>query len=355
MRICIVSYHSSPLEPAGSGKSGGMNVFISHLYRKLAHSCEVDIFVCGDKGRITLGPGIQVIHIRESNLRDFAEQIITYHSIRHYDLMHTHYWLSGIVGLLTKEVLKIPWVHSLHTFEILKGIQKDQVRIEVENEIIRKCDVVISPTHREAAVMRHTNPRTHVITIPHGVDTNRFKPSANGHSTLLYIGRIDPIKGLDLLVDALRYLRREIWLNIVGGSSKGKDNLESIKTYATGLPVHFLGPVKFEELYKCYSNAAMIIVPSYYESFGLVGLEAMASARPVIGFVDTGLSETVGQDAGILVKRNARTLAQAISCLFNNQTLRHNLGLQGRKKALTYSWEAISRQYYTIYEEIIKK
>lgn len=354
MKICVVSYHSSPLEPAGSGKSGGMNVFIAHLYRQLASSCEVDIFVCGDRGRISFGPGIRVMHIDESDLNDFAEQIIMYSTTRHYDLIHTHYWLSGVVGLLTQEVLKIPWVHSLHTFEILKGIRTDQVRIEVENEIIRRCDVVISPTHREAAVMKHMNPRTHVITIPHGVDTKRFKPSANGHATLLYVGRIDPIKGLDLLVDALRCLGREIGLNIVGGPSKGKNNLESIKTYAHGLPVHFLGPVKFEELYKYYSNASMIIVPSYYESFGLVGLEAMASARPVIGFADTGLSETVGQNAGILVKRNARNLAHAISRLFDNQTLRHNLGANGRKKALNYSWEAIARRYYTTYENIIK-
>lgn len=354
MRICVVSYHSSPLDPAGSGKSGGMNVFIFHLYKILSRFCEVDIFVCGDKGHVRIGPNIRVIHINKTNLSNFVEHIIQYHTTRCYDLIHTHYWLSGIIGLLTKRILKIPWVHSLHTFEILKSIKKDRVRIEVENEIIQRCDVVISPTQKEAMVIKQINPGAQVSTIPHGVDIGRFKPSVDGHSTLLYVGRIDPIKGLDLLVDALRFLRREIRLNIVGGPSKGKGNFKSLKTYAKGLPIHFLGKVKYEELNKYYSKASMVIVPSYYESFGLVGLEAMASARPVIGFVDTGLSETVGHDAGILVKRSVRNLARAITQLFNNQRLRYTLGLKGRKKALNYEWTHIARRYLATYEKIIK-
>jgi len=354
MRICVVSYHSSPLEPAGSGKSGGMNVFISHLYKTLARFCEIDIFVRGDRGHIQLGPGIRVIHINKPNFNEFAECIIDYHTTRHYDLIHTHYWLSGMIGLVTKGVLKIPWVHSLHTFEILKRIKKDQVRIEIENEIIKRCDILISPTQKEAIVIKQMNPSTRVITIPHGVDNKRFKPSADGHSTLLYVGRIDPIKGLDLLVDALRFLKREIRLNIVGGPSKGKENFESIKTYANGLPIHFLGKINYEELNKHYSKASIVIVPSYYESFGLVGLEAMASARPVIGFADTGLSETVGRDAGILVKRSVRNLAHAITHLFNNQGSRYTLGLKGREKALHYEWSYIAQRYFVTYEKIIK-
>jgi len=354
MRICVISCHSSPLDPAGVGKSGGMNVFISNMYQMLARFCEIDIFVCGDKGHVRVGPGIQVIYIGHQDFDDFAEKIVAYHDTRRYDLIHTHYWLSGMIGLLTKRILKIPWVHSLHTFEILKGIKKDQLRIEVEEKIIRCCDILISPTYQEAIAIKKINPKAKVIIIPHGVDIHRFKPSANGHPSLLYVGRIDPIKGLDLLVDALRLLRREIRLDIVGGPSKGKDNFKSIKTYASGLPVNFLGPVKYDQLYKYYNRASMVIIPSYYESFGIVGLEAMASARPVISFDDTGLSETVGNDAGILVKRNVRNLAQAITHLFDNQGLRHTLGSKGRKKVLNYEWANIAQEYLTTYEKIIE-
>ncbi|MCK4575644.1 glycosyltransferase, partial [candidate division WOR-3 bacterium] len=114
------------------------------------------------------------------------------------------------------------------------------------------------------------------------------------------------------------------------------------------------GPVKHEELNRYYKEASILVVPSYYESFGLVALEAMASARPVIGFEDTGLSETVGKNAGILVKRSARNLGQAIDYLIDKQELCYTLGLNGRRKAIGFKWGSISREYLKTYEGIVK-
>ncbi len=352
MRIAVISYHSSPLEPVGFGKSGGMNICISHLYQALSQYFEIDIFTCGKRGQIRLGALLNVIHLPCENLRKFSDTVIEYCESRRYDIVHTHYWLSGVVGLLTRSHMNIPWVHSLHTVEMLKGVKKDHLRIKVEDEIIKSCDLIMSPTNKEAFSIREKYPHVRIITIPHGVDIQRFTPSLDGHSKLLYVGRIDPIKGLDLLIDSLRLLKRDIKLDIIGGPSKDKNNLESIKSYAENLPVNFLGPVKHEKLNRYYKEASILVVPSYYESFGLVALEAMASARPVIGFEDTGLAETVGADAGILVKRNEQNLAQAISYLIENKELRHRLGETGRKKALNFEWNGIAWKYLRVYEKI---
>ncbi len=354
MKICVVSYHSSPIEPVGSGRSGGMNVFTSNLYRILGASCDIDIFAYGSQGCVKLNPNVRIIHLPFEDLNDFAEEIIHHNTVQHYDLIHTHYWLSGIIGIVVKKELKVPWVHTFHTIETFKTIEKDQLRVEVEEEIMQLSDVIISPTHRERLALTTRYPSTNVITIPHGVDINKFRARVNGSSNLLYVGRIDPIKGLDILLDALRLLKRDLRLDIIGGPSQKQGDLESIKSYAEGLRVHFSGPIGHDQLSDCYQKTAMVILPSYYESFGLVALEAMASARPVIGFQDTCLSETIGSRAGILVERSTRELARTIAFLIDNKTVRHNLGVNGRKNVFNYQWIRIAQDYLKTYEKIIK-
>jgi len=354
MRICVVSYHSSPIEPAGAGRAGGMNVFTSSLYRILGRFCEIDIFSYGNNGLTKIAPNVNIIHLDKKDLNNFAEEIVSHHTRRHYDLVHTHYWLSGIAGLFLKRSIKRPWVHTFHTIEIFKCIERDPLRIEIEEEIMRRSDLIISPTQREASAIRTLYPDTPVITIPHGVDSNKFKAHVDGSSNLLYVGRIDPIKGLEFLIDALRILKGEFRLDIIGGPSKRQGSLENIKSYAKGLRVNFLGRIDHDELGNYYRTAAMVIIPSYYESFGLIALEAMASARPVIGFKDTGLLETVGNDAGILVKRSEHNLARAVEYLLKHKNLRHKLGANGRKNISNYRWEDIVRNYYDTYENIIK-
>jgi D-inositol-3-phosphate glycosyltransferase len=229
------------------------------------------------------------------------------------------------------------------------------VRIDIEEEIVRSCDLVVSPTYQEANGLSGLYPEVRSVSIPHGVDTRMFKPSLDGHSNILYVGRIDPIKGLDILIDALRMLKRDVKLVVIGGPSKGERNFDAIKTYGGDLDIEFIGPVKHEDLARYYSKTSMVVVPSYYESFGLVGLEAMASARPVVGFSHTGLSETVREDAGMLVKMSARNLARAIDMLSRDHELRQELGNRGWAKAQVYDWSNIARVYKSIYEKIIEK
>ena len=355
MRICVVSYHSSPLTPVGSGKSGGMSIVIRSLYERLARVSEVDIFVRGEERTREICPRLRVVQIKENDTERFAEEIIKRHDVGQYDLMHTHYWSSGIVGLHARRVMKIPWLHTMHTVEVLKTIRRDQTRIELEEEIMRACDLVVSPTEQESLAIRALYPDISVVTIPHGVDTRRFEPSRNGHKDILFVGRVDPIKGIHFLIDALRQVRGDVGLTLVGGPSKGAGNLNGIETYAAGVPVEFVGQVKHDRLAQYYSNTAMLVVPSHYESFGLVGLEAMASGRPVVGFDHTGLKETVGDDAGILVKMGVRSLARAIETLSQKHELRHVMGSNGRKKAMAYDWSIIAGRYQRLYERVGEK
>jgi D-inositol-3-phosphate glycosyltransferase len=263
--------------------------------------------------------------------------------------------LSGVIGLQLHKLLRIPWLHSLHTVEILKTIRQDKARVEIEEEIIRSCDLVVSPTHQEAAAIRSMYPESRVVVVPHGVDTAKFSPSPNGQRNILFVGRIDPIKGLHLLIEALRILRQDISLTVVGGHAKGARNSAGVETYAADLPVEFVGQVRHSDLRAYYDKSAILVVPSYYESFGLVGLEAMASARPVVGFNHTGLQETVGDDAGILVDMGSRNLARAIDLLMNDQGLRQRLGQQGRAKALNYDWMKVAHVYMGIYEKVVEE
>lgn len=352
MRIGVISYHTSPLALPGSGNAGGMNVSIYNLYQNLARFCEIDIFSYGKEGCVRVNRTIRVIFLNCRKPTDFAAGILDYHAQDPYDLIHTHYWLSGLVGLRIKRSNNLPWVHTFHTIERFKGQRPDQVRVKVEDDIIRHCDLIISPTSKEQWKIKEIFPKTRVIVLPHGVDIRRFVPGPNGHSNILYVGRIDPIKGLDLLIDTVRRMKRDIKVKVVGGPSKDVEYLDSLKDSAKDLNIRFVGPVKQNLLCDYYLRAGMVIIPSYYESFGLVGLEAMAAARPVIGFEDTGLSETVGKDAGILVPRGVNHLTHAINLLIDNRELRHALGRKGRQKAVQFSWAKISKGYLKTYGNI---
>lgn len=354
MRICVVSYHTSPLTPAGTGLSGGMNVFIANLYKKLDRKVSVDIFVQGSLGQKQLAKNVCVKHIPHYDITEFAEALLHHHLHNPYTIVHTHYWLSGLVGLYLKTKTKIPWIHTFHTIERFKGIKQNKARIDMEDEIATKCDVIVSPTQKEAYYLHQLFPKTYNWVIPHGVDTNRFKPSPNGHNSVLFVGRIEPIKGLELLIEATRKINTDLELIIVGGPSKSKDDYRSLQSYALGQKAHFIGRVPYYQLNQVYSNAGMLVMPSYYESFGLAGLEAMACARPVICFHDTGLAETVNNQAGILVRRSVAHLARAINKLIHDHDLRHKLGIAAWKKARGYDWHHIAERYVRFYEKIEK-
>lgn len=350
MKICVISYHSSPLEKVGSGNSGGMSIYLCNLYRKLCRINTVDIFTTAEgKKKINT---CNVIELDNLNLEDFVEKVSVAHEREDYDIIHTHYWLSGLVGLRLKERFSsIPWIHSFHTIELLKDRIRDTARVEAEEEIVRKCDLVISPTGREERFIKSINENTAVKVIPHGVSTEQFTFERDGSNNLLFVGRIEPVKGLDILMESLKYMEDEFSIDIVGGAAKEPGYLKEIKSGAEGYPIHFRGRVPHEKLQEFYKNSSMLIVPSHYESFGLVNLESMAAGRPVVGFEDTGLSEVVGNKCGILTQRNPRELARSIKYLLRNKSKRYELGKNGRMRALKQKWSIIARRYLNVYGE----
>lgn len=352
MKIGVISYHTSPLVPPGAGTSGGMNVYMARLYDRLSRFARIDVFVRGKSARTVLNQNLRIIAIPESNPERFARYILDQHACSPYDLLHSHYWLSGLIGRRVHTRTRVPWVHSFHTIEHLKGIMADVQRVEAEHGIMKTCDFIISPTVRERVEILKINPNARVLVIPHGVDTRTFTPSANGHKRLLFVGRITRIKRLDVLIDALRYLDRGIELTVAGGPARDEHTYESIQTYARGLPIDFIGTVPHAQLDRLYRASSIVIMPSFYESFGLVALEAMSSARPVIGFQGTGLAETVGDAAGILVRHSERSLARAIDHILRNDTLGMALGMRGRSRALRFDWRHIAARYRTTYEAI---
>jgi len=354
MRIGVISYHTSPLAKPGIGDAGGMNMTIYNLFKRLGRNCDSDIVTSGERNYIKIQDNLRVIYINESRIKNFADAVIAHHEKNRYDLIHTHYWLSGLVGLEIKKRVAIPWVHTFHTIERFKGLIKDSGRVEVEESILHHSDLIISPTQIETKRIRESYPKARVGVIPHGVDVRRFQPSPNGHKALLYVGRIDPLKGLDILIEAIMELKSELRVDVVGGPSKDNNYHDSLKQMAKGQNIRFLGQVDHSQLPKYYRDAGVVVLPSHYESFGLVGLEAMASARPVIGFEGTGLAETVGRDGGLLIPKSLNGLKKAISLFANNQELRHRVGEKGRRKALRLNWDGVSRRYLKTYAEITK-
>ncbi|MEO0293225.1 MAG: glycosyltransferase [candidate division WOR-3 bacterium] len=353
MRICVISYHSSLLHPVGEGFTGGMDIYLSNLYRRLSKDLEVDIMCRGEGNRRKI-ENCNLIYINSIKPEDFSEKIIHFLSKKRYHLIHSHYWLSGIVAMKIKELFPfIPWVHTFHTIEALKGISKDSLRMDIEEEIIRKCDLIISSTLKEKNWIKKISPKAFVEVILPGVSFNDFPFKKDGSKNILFVGRLDPIKGVDILIESLRFLKGDFSLTIVGGPSKDESYFEYLKSIAQNYPVRFLGRIPHEKLYKIYWESCMLVLPSYYESFGLVVLEAMSSGRPVVGFSDTSISEILGK-RGVLTERKPKSLGEAINFLLSNPSKRSELGVELKNRVLKFSWEETGRRYIEAYEKIIK-
>lgn len=354
-KICIISYHASPFASVGEGSSGGMSVYLSNLCKRISSNLEVDIFCRGVKEEKTVDK-CNLIYLNDSSMEQFKEEIIEFHEKKKYDILHSHYWLSGIIANNIKSVFPdLTWIHSFHTVEALKKVTADMARIEAEKDIMYSCDFVISPTCREKDWIEKLYPKASVLVVPHGVSPRDFPYGKDGSRNILFVGRIDPVKGLELLVESLKFIKGDFTLNIAGGPSKDISYYEDIKTKISRYHVRSFGKVPHKELYKLYQNSCMLVLPSYYESFGLVALEAMSCGRPVVGFSDTYLPEVVGDKSGIFVDRNEKKLAGAIDFLLNDTSKRYDFGRTAKSRASGYSWEIISRRYIEIYRKIIKE
>jgi D-inositol-3-phosphate glycosyltransferase len=398
----MLSVHTCPLAALGGKETGGMNVYVRELARELARmGAAVDVFTRSQNPEIPrvvrLGDGARVVHLpagpqtplpRErvhAHLDEFVDGVEAFRVANDidYDLLHGNYWLSGVVGLSLRARWGIPLVQMFHTLAALKNgaavvAEREPVlRLTEERRIIAAADRLVAANiiERSGLLTAYGADAARVAVIPCGVDTDLFTPGDPAASRaalgvdagplLLYVGRIAPIKGLETLLDAVACLRASgtaARLAIVGGETDdpvdGHEGDVRRRAAALGLgdAVTFVGAQPQERLRDWYVAADVTVLPSYYESFGMVALEAMACGSPVVASRVGGLQSTVRDGlTGLLVPEgDPCALAETITRVLREGALRWRLGREGQRWAAQHRWpcvaEAIRREYASLVE-----
>ena len=406
----MLSMHTSPIAALGGKETGGMNVYVRELSRTLsARGWQIDVFTRWQEPgtpRIQndLGDGVRVIQISAGPigeidrrelfplLPEFVQGIRDYCSDEHlqYDLIHSHYWLSGWVARELCRDWGVPVVQMFHTL----GRMKDSVadgpdqreasnRAQVEQEIMAFADRVVAatPLDRQQMLDLYQVDEPKIAVVPCGVNLERFRPIDRGEAyarlgidpareLLLFVGRLDPVKGLNVLLEAMCELTRQLdpsraeklSLAVIGGDRESHLEalgdpkcLQEIRE-ELGLDdlVIFIGSRSQEDLAYYYSAAMACVMPSLYESFGMVALEAMACGTPVIASRVGGLTFTVrdGETGFLVPEREPKALAHKLELVLTDDRLRRRLGRRAMEVAAGYSWEVVADDLEALYAEM---
>lgn len=406
-RIAVLSVHSCPLAALGGKETGGMNVYVRELSRELGRKgWQVDVFTRSQNPHIArivpLGRNARVIHLPAGPeipvpkteilrfLPDFIRNLeeFTFQNKIFYNLIHSHYWLSGWVGERLKEKWLLPLLHMFHTLGFLKEATKKEKeskeRLKIEEKIMQKVDYLITstPWEKEQIISFNNIDPAKIKVIPCGVDLRLFKPIPMGKAKkllglsaekefILYVGRIDAIKGIDVLIKAFAYLikkylrwRKELGLIIIGGEvdiSMREENQEwqRLKKMVENLglqeQVAFWGPQRQDLLPYFYSAAQALILPSRYESFGMVALEAMACGTTVIASDVGGLPFTIedGENGFLIPEGDWVSLAEKILEVVEHQDLRRRIKGEALRKAKNFAWPIITQKVLSLYDSLI--
>ena len=406
-RIALISVHTSPLAPMGGAKTGGMNVYIRELSRELGEQgLLVDIFTrrsheldpeidtsIGDNVRVlylTAGPLLPLTPEEHyQHLSEFTAALIAFTTLRNlrYDIAYSHYWLSGWVAAKLKEAWGTRFVHMYHTLGHMKqriavnARYQPNIRILTEMQILQSADRVIAATPAEQAQLRwlYRATRRQIMVIPPGVNAGRFQESMSardareslglppeGHM-LLFVGRIEPLKAVDTILEALHVLRdrepdmlQRLHFMIVGGDPNRSDDREMNRLQSMSVElgidrlVSFVGAKEQSELPRYYAAATAVIMPSDYESFGMVALEAMSSGTPVIASQVGGLQFLVrDQETGFHIPaREPISLADCIIQLLSDPGKAASMGVTASRIAKTYDWSEIARRLRRAFDEV---
>ncbi|HEX4225716.1 MAG TPA: D-inositol-3-phosphate glycosyltransferase [Pseudonocardiaceae bacterium] len=392
-RVAVLSLHTSPLEQPGTGDAGGMNVYIVQTAQRMARrGVSVEIFTRATSSdlppTVELADGVLVRHVTAgpfegldknelpAQLCAFAAGVLrteAQHSPGYYDIVHSHYWLSGQVGWLAKQRWGVPLVHTAHTLARVKNLAlakgdtpEPRTRVIGEQQVVDESDLLIANTNVEAEQLLrlYAAEPDQVLTVPPGVDLDVFTPGDQQADraqlgirpdalVFAFVGRIQPLKAPDVLVrgaaELLRRnpeLRHRLVVLIVGGASgSGLERPRALVDLAAELgvldQVRFLPPRRGAELAKVYRAADAVAVPSHNESFGLVALEAQACGTPVIAAKVGGLPVAVAhQKSGLLVPgHDAEQWAGALATVGLNPRLRDELAQGAVAHAGCFSWD----------------
>ncbi len=409
-RIASLMLHTSPLEQAGVGDAGGMNVYVVESAKRIAESgVEVDIFTRANQPnlpeRVEIADGVNVVHLEAGpyggiSKNELPSQVCALmssylrHEVKqpagHYDLIHSHYWISGQLGWLVGERFGLPLVHTMHTMAKVKNLalaEGDQPEPEMraigEEQVVQAASALIANTASEAAslVSLYNACPERVFVVSPGVDLRTYKVNGgkkparqrlnigSDQLMLLFVGRIQPHKGPDVLIRAVAEmvehspaLRSKLRAVIMGGASgDGSREPERLEGLARFLGVRdliqFAPPVPHEELSDWYRAADLVCVPSYSESFGLVALEAQACGTPVVATAVGGLRAAVADGiSGVLVDgHNPKAWSATIMRLLNEPQRRLLLSMGAVEHASHFGWDSTARGILDVYDQVLSK
>lgn len=410
LNIATLSVHTCPLAKLGGWETGGMNVYVRELSRELGSlGHQVDIFTRRQEPSVPTiveyANNVRVIHLdagppRQIDkyavldyLSEFACNLQRFRNFsgRRYDVMHAHYWLSGRLGLLFKDRWRAPLVSTFHTLGQMKNHvavddaeREDQIRIDVERRTMHGSNQLIASTEsdRQQMIRWYGIPSSRVTVIPAGVDLAHFRPRSSTQArrrlelgeqpVVLFVGRIQRLKGIDVLLGATAELVRRSpgvrpTVLIVGGSPYGSAvtaealELQRLRRLAEDLGiadvVRFEGGVQQERLPDYYSAANVTVMPSTYESFGLVALESMACGTPVVATRVGGLTSLVrdGETGYLVPWRDPSLFADRLQTLLTRPALRQTMGRRGRADAQRFGWSEAARSTASAYQGLLHR
>jgi D-inositol-3-phosphate glycosyltransferase len=411
MNIAMLSYHTCPLAILGGKNTGGMNVYVRELTRFLGREgVHVDVYTRSENDHIPqvshdLGYFNRVVHIPAgpevhlpkhqllNYINTFAAGVMEFTEKKglKYDLIHAHYWLSGLAGEMLKNAWGIPMLQMFHTLGLIKQEigrtpeeREGESRVNGEKMVMGTADRIIAPTQTEMKQLHslYGVDFQKITIVPPGVNTHHFYPipqdeakEAIGISAMdrmaLFVGRIEPLKGVDTLIRAMAHVKANCvsfrcphYLVIIGGNPNGESEdttaemlrLQSLcKVLGLDEIVVFLGKRDQNTLPYYYSAAEVVVMPSHYESFGMVALEAMACGTPVIASRVGGLAHLVkdGETGYFVPAQDPEALSEKLRHIFVNQDLRGKLGAQAADYAKQFSWEWVTGQMLGVYQELL--
>ncbi len=401
--MAMLSVHTSPLDPPGGGDAGGMNVYIVETARRLAErGTAVEIFTRATNSdqppAVELAPGVLVRHVTAGPFEGLAKDDLpaqlcaftagvlrteAFHEPGWYDLVHSHYWLSGQVGWLVRERWGVPLVHSAHTLAKVKNLlladgdsPEPRARVIGEEQVVAEADQLVASTEEEASqlVELYGADPAAVRTVAPGVDLDTFVPGSQAAArralgladlpTLLFVGRIQQLKAPDVLLRAAARLsgRLPVQVVIVGGpSGSGLATPDWLAGLARELgladTVRFVPPTDRATVAAYYRAADATVVPSYTESFGLVALESQACGTPVVAAAVGGLTTAVADGrSGVLVDgHDPDQWAKVLADLLEHPEHLARLGSWARRHAARFSWDRTSDGLLAAYAEVVRE
>lgn len=402
-RLAFLSTHSSPLAVPGTTKAGGMNVYIAALTRELGRrGRRVDIFTRRDHPglpgispldrnvrviNITAGPPAPLsplaVHDLEPEFRAGVDAFVAADpdsATAPYDLIHSHYWVSAVTGMALADRWRRPHVAMFHTLgEVKNRARRNErepaLRIDAEREIVARADRLICATPHEKSflVELYGAHADCVSVVPGGVDLERFHPGDRAAARralglpagpiALFVGRLEPLKGVDILIRAaaLVDLASPLQVLIVGGGDADDDERARLRRLAASVGasnrIQFLDAVDRDTLPQYYRAADVCVVPSYYESFGLVAVEALACGTPVIATRVGGLQYTVrdGQTGYLISWRCPEPFAERLEALLANDDIRARFGQAAAGSVQSFDWTVVTDQIVDVYEDLLTR